>query len=168
MADELWSADLGPVVCVVGARPNFMKMAPILRALSAHQPAVPALLVHTGQHYDNDMSDRLFVDLRLPHPDINLEVGSGTHAVQTADVMKRFEPVLDSQRPSCVLVVGDVNSTLAGSLAPANAVASNPSSGMARRHRGWSPTSLPGCSRGTRCVPRNAGHLLRPTSSWTA
>ncbi|WP_291991189.1 UDP-N-acetylglucosamine 2-epimerase (non-hydrolyzing) [Candidatus Accumulibacter sp. ACC007] len=116
MADEQWPADLGPVVCVVGARPNFMKMAPILRALCAHQPAVPALLVHTGQHYDKDMNDRLFVDLRLPHPDINLEVGSGTHAMQTAEVMKRFEPVLDSHRPSCVLVVGDVNSTLACSL----------------------------------------------------
>ncbi|MCA9059332.1 MAG: UDP-N-acetylglucosamine 2-epimerase, partial [Planctomycetaceae bacterium] len=102
--------------CIVGARPNFMKMAPILRALRGHQPAVPALLVHTGQHYDNDMNDRLFVDLRLPHPDINLEVGSASHAVQTAEVMKRFEPVLDSHRPACVLVVGDVNSTLACSL----------------------------------------------------
>ena len=69
----------------------------------------PALLVHTGQHYDQDMSGKLFEDLRLPRPDINLEVGSGSHAVQTADVMKRFEPVLDEHKPSCVLVVGDVN-----------------------------------------------------------
>lgn len=107
---------LRPVVCVVGARPNFMKMAPILRALAAHVPPIPALLVHTGQHYDKDMSDRLFEDLRLPRPDINLEVGSGTHAVQTAEVMKRFEPILDSHQPSCVLVVGDVNSTLACTL----------------------------------------------------
>ncbi len=106
----------GPVMCVVGARPNFMKMAPILRALAAHQPPMPALLVHTGQHYDKDMSDRLFTDLRLPRPDINLEVGSGSHAVQTAEVMKRFEPALDQHRPSCVVVVGDVNSTLACTL----------------------------------------------------
>jgi UDP-N-acetylglucosamine 2-epimerase (non-hydrolysing) len=105
-----------PVMCVVGARPNFMKMAPILRALASHTPAIPALLVHTGQHYDASMSDQLFADLRLPHPDINLEVGSGSHAVQTAEVMKRFEPALDQHRPSCVLVVGDVNSTLACTL----------------------------------------------------
>ena len=107
---------LGPVMCVVGARPNFMKMAPILRALAAHQPVIPALLVHTGQHYDASMSDRLFEDLRLPKPDLNLEVGSGSHAVQTAEVMKRFEPAMDEHQPSCVLVVGDVNSTLACSL----------------------------------------------------
>ena len=111
-----WPAELGPVVCVVGARPNFMKMAPILRAFAAHQPPIPTLLLHTGQHYDKDMNDRLFVDLRLPHPDINLEVGSGSHAVQTAEVMRRFEPVLDERKPSCILVVGDVNSTLACTL----------------------------------------------------
>ncbi len=116
MAYEEWPAALGPVLCIVGARPNFMKMAPILRAFGGHRPPLPTLLVHTGQHYDNDMNDRLFVDLRLPHPDLNLEVGSGTHAVQTAEVMRRFEPVLDAQRPSCVLVVGDVNSTLACTL----------------------------------------------------
>ncbi len=107
---------LAPVMCIVGARPNFMKMAPILRALAQHQPPIPALLVHTGQHYDTDMSKKLFVDLGLPTPDINLEVGSGSHAVQTAEVMKRFEPALDEHKPSCVLVVGDVNSTLACTL----------------------------------------------------
>ncbi|NML14399.1 non-hydrolyzing UDP-N-acetylglucosamine 2-epimerase [Azohydromonas caseinilytica] len=106
----------GPVLCVVGARPNFMKMAPILRALAAHEPAIDVLLVHTGQHYDEKMSEQLFRDLRLPRPDINLEVGSGSHAVQTAEVMRRFEPLLDEHRPSCVLVVGDVNSTLACTL----------------------------------------------------
>lgn len=106
----------GPVICVVGARPNFMKMAPILRAMAAHDPSLPVLLVHTGQHYDQDMSDRLFEELRLPRPDVNLEVGSGTHAIQTAEVMRRFEPVMDAHKPSCVVVVGDVNSTLACSL----------------------------------------------------
>jgi UDP-N-acetylglucosamine 2-epimerase (non-hydrolysing) len=107
---------LGPVMCIVGARPNFMKMAPILRALATHAPALRTMLVHTGQHYDRDMSDRLFTDLGLPRPDINLDVGSGSHAVQTADVMRRFEPALDTHRPSCVIVVGDVNSTLACTL----------------------------------------------------
>lgn len=111
-----WPSTLGPVICVVGARPNFMKMAPILRAFAAHQPAIPTLLLHTGQHYDRDMNDKLFEDLRLPHPDINLEVGSGSHAIQTAEVMRRFEPVVDEKKPSCVLVVGDVNSTLACTL----------------------------------------------------
>ena len=113
---SLWPHSLGPVICVVGARPNFMKMAPILRAFAANTPSIPTLLVHTGQHYDRDMSDKLFEDLRLPRPDINLEVGSGSHAVQTAEVMRRFEPVVDQHNPSCVLVVGDVNSTLACTL----------------------------------------------------
>jgi UDP-N-acetylglucosamine 2-epimerase (non-hydrolysing) len=106
----------GPMLCVVGARPNYMKMAPLMRAFAAN-PALPrAILVHTGQHYDVAMNDRLFTDLRLPAPDVNLEVGSGTHAVQTAEIMKRFEPVIDDFRPSCVIVVGDVNSTMACSL----------------------------------------------------
>ncbi|MDY0747234.1 UDP-N-acetylglucosamine 2-epimerase (non-hydrolyzing) [Paucibacter sp. R3-3] len=116
MSQEQKSSSMAPVMCVVGARPNFMKMAPILRALAAHQPPIPALLVHTGQHYDTDMSKKLFVDLGLPQPDINLEVGSGTHAQQTAEIMRRFEPALDEHKPSCVLVVGDVNSTIACAL----------------------------------------------------
>lgn len=107
---------LNPVLCVVGARPNFVKMAPVLRAMSAHIPPLPAVLVHTGQHYDRGMCECLFEALHLPQPDINLEVGSGTHAVQTADIMRKFEPVLDAQKPSCVVVVGDVNSTLACTL----------------------------------------------------
>lgn len=105
-----------PIMCVVGARPNFMKMAPILAAFRSHGPPLPALLVHTGQHYDADMNDRIFQDLGLPSPDVNLGVGSGSHTVQTAEVMRRFEPLLDQHRPACVLVVGDVNSTLACSL----------------------------------------------------
>ncbi len=110
------ASEVRPIVCVVGARPNFMKMAPILRALAAHQPPMPVLLVHTGQHYDKEMSDRLFEDLQLPRPDINLEVGSASHAVQTAEVMRRFEDVLDRQPVRAVVVVGDVNSTLACTL----------------------------------------------------
>lgn len=113
------SSSLAPVICVVGARPNYMKMAPILRAFAAHQPPIPTLLVHTGQHYDAAMNDRLFADLELPHPDVNLEVGSGSHAVQTAEVMKRFEPVIDAHGARAVLVVGDVNSTLACALVAA-------------------------------------------------
>jgi UDP-N-acetylglucosamine 2-epimerase (non-hydrolysing) len=105
-----------PVICVVGARPNYMKMAPIIRAFAAHRPALKTLLVHTGQHYDAAMNDRLFADLQLPRPDINLEVGSASHAVQTAEVMKRFEPVIDQYGARAVLVVGDVNSTLACAL----------------------------------------------------
>ena len=116
MSDRPSLPGIGPILCVVGARPNFMKMAPILRALANHRPPLPALLVHTGQHYDQDMSGRLFADLGLPVPDINLDVGSGSHAVQTAEVMRRFEPVLDAHQPSCVVVVGDVNSTLACTL----------------------------------------------------
>ncbi|MEP6609186.1 MAG: UDP-N-acetylglucosamine 2-epimerase (non-hydrolyzing) [Burkholderiaceae bacterium] len=108
-----------PMLCVVGARPNYMKMAPLLRAFRSRRDLPPALLVHTGQHYDFDLSDRLFVDLDLPAPEVNLEVGSASHAVQTAEVMKRFEPVIDRYQPSFVVVVGDVNSTLACSLVAA-------------------------------------------------
>lgn len=107
---------IAPVLCVVGARPNYMKMAPILRAFDEHVPTIPWVLVHTGQHYDHAMNERLFSGLRLPTPHHNLEVGSGTHAVQTAEIMKRFEPLVDDLKPSCVLVVGDVNSTLACAL----------------------------------------------------
>lgn len=108
-----------PIVCVVGARPNYMKMAPIIRAFEAHCPPLRSLLVHTGQHYDSAMSGRLFAELDLPCPAVNLEVGSGSHAVQTAEVMKRFEPVIDEDGARAVLVVGDVNSTLACALVAA-------------------------------------------------
>ena len=106
----------GPLICIVGARPNYMKMAPLLRAFRA-EPALPrAILVHTGQHYDFALNDRLFTDLEMPAPDVNLGVGSGSHAVQTAEVMKRFEPIVLESKPSCVIVVGDVNSTMACTL----------------------------------------------------
>jgi len=103
------------IVHVVGARPNFMKIAPILRAC-ASRPGLRSTLLHTGQHYDEAMSQLFFDELGIPRPDVNLEVGSGSHAQQTAAVMQRFEPVLLGQRPDLVLVVGDVNSTLACSL----------------------------------------------------
>jgi len=106
----------GPIVCVVGARPNYMKMAPLLRAFARERDLPGAMLIHTGQHYDVSMNDRLFADLGLPEPELNLGVGSGTHAVQTAEVMRRFEPIVDDLQPCCVIVVGDVNSTLACAL----------------------------------------------------
>ncbi len=100
---------------IVGARPNFMKVAPVLNALKAH-PHVVQTLVHTGQHYDANMSDVFFEQLGIPVPDVNLAVGSGTHARQTAEIMTRFEPVLLERKPDLVLVYGDVNSTVATAL----------------------------------------------------
>jgi UDP-N-acetylglucosamine 2-epimerase (non-hydrolysing) len=103
------------IIHVVGARPNFMKVAPVLRALSK-RPGVKQALVHTGQHYDANMSDVFFSQLGIPAPDVNLAVGSGSHAVQTAEVMARFEPVVLEHKPDIVLVYGDVNSTMAAAL----------------------------------------------------
>lgn len=107
------------ILCIVGARPNFMKIAPIMRAFREHVPEIEAKLVHTGQHYDYAMNEAFFQQLEIPAPDISLEVGSGSHAQQTAEIMKRFEPVLDAEQPDCVLVVGDVNSTIACALVAA-------------------------------------------------
>jgi len=103
------------VLCVAGARPNFVKIAPIMRSLSASDRFRP-LLVHTGQHYDDKLSRVFFHDLGIPTPDISLEVGSGSHAQQTAEIMRRFEGVVAAQQPHVVLVVGDVNSTVACAL----------------------------------------------------
>ncbi|HTZ82978.1 MAG TPA: UDP-N-acetylglucosamine 2-epimerase (non-hydrolyzing) [Candidatus Acidoferrales bacterium] len=103
------------ILHVVGARPNFMKAAPVLRALSVH-PALRQTLIHTGQHYDAVMSDIFFQQLEMPKPDCNLEVGSGTHAQQTARIMLAIEPVLLERKPDLVLVYGDVNSTVAAAL----------------------------------------------------
>ncbi len=100
------------IICVCGARPNFMKIAPLMRAFNAHG-GFETLLVHTGQHYDENMSRLFFDELGIPKPDINLEVGSASHAVQTAEIMKSFEPVVQQFKPDYVLVVGDVNSTIA-------------------------------------------------------
>ena len=104
------------ILCIVGARPNYMKMAPIIRALDMHSETLHAVLVHTGQHYDAAMNDSFFAALGMPRPAVNLEVGSASHAVQTAEIMKRFEPVVDAHAPAAVLVVGDVNSTIACAL----------------------------------------------------
>src|SRR6202167_3681342 len=97
---------------IVGARPNFMKVAPVLNALRAHENVVQTL-IHTGQHYDVNMSDVFFQQLGIPVPDVNLAVGSGSHATQTAEIMIRLEPVILDRQPDIVLVYGDVNSTVA-------------------------------------------------------
>ena len=103
------------ILHVVGARPNFMKAAPVLRAL-ATETSIRQTLVHTGQHYDAGMSDVFFQQLGMPAPDMNLSVGSGSHAQQTAEVMARFEPVALDQKPDRVVVYGDVNSTVAAAM----------------------------------------------------
>jgi UDP-N-acetylglucosamine 2-epimerase (non-hydrolysing) len=107
---------LKKIVSVVGARPNFMKVAPIHRAFQKYKDTVQHLIVHTGQHYDQAMSKVFFEDLELPNPNMYLGVGSGSHAQQTAKIMVEFEKVLAEQAPDLVIVVGDVNSTLACSL----------------------------------------------------
>ena len=104
------------ILAVAGARPNFMKIAPLLREIEK-RPGISAFLVHTGQHYDQAMSENFFKDLRIAKPDLNLEVGSGSHAEQTAAVLVKMEKVLLQEKPDLLLVVGDVNSTLAASLA---------------------------------------------------
>jgi UDP-N-acetylglucosamine 2-epimerase (non-hydrolysing) len=113
------------LLSVVGARPNFMKIAPIIHELNKYElnrteskkfPPIEHCLVHSGQHYDELLSGSFFSDLDLPRPDVNLEAGSGSHAVQTAEIMKRLEPVLLDYKPQMVLVLGDVNSTIAAAL----------------------------------------------------
>ena len=101
---------------IVGARPNLVKIAPLLREMRKH-PEIQPLLLHTGQHYDEKLSDVFFRQMGIPEPDANLEVGSGSHAWQTAEILKRVEPFLLEHKPDLVLVVGDVNSTVAASLA---------------------------------------------------
>ena len=100
------------IILVAGARPNFMKIAPLMAAFQA-RPEITPILVHTGQHYDPAMSDLFFQQLGIPEPDVNLGVGSASHAVQTAEIMRAFEPVVLAEKPDAVLVVGDVNSTIA-------------------------------------------------------
>jgi len=119
------------IMIVVGARPNFMKAAPVVFAIRDHNARIAAfasvpqtesprpiqvVLVHTGQHYDEAMSGSFFTDLGLPKPDVHLEVGSGSHAAQTAEIMRRFETVVLEEKPDLVMVFGDVNSTVACAL----------------------------------------------------
>ena len=106
------------IIVVAGARPNFMKVAPLMGEMGK-RPGLTVRLVHTGQHYDARMSQLFFDELKIPRPDIELEVGSASHAVQTAEVMKRFEPVVQAEVPDAVVVVGDVNSTIACALTAA-------------------------------------------------
>ena len=104
------------IISVVGARPNFMKVAPLDREFAKHKDKVQHLIVHTGQHYDAKMSDAFFSDLQMPQPSFFLGVGSGSHAEQTAKVMTAFEKICEAEKPDLVIVVGDVNSTLACSI----------------------------------------------------
>jgi UDP-N-acetylglucosamine 2-epimerase (non-hydrolysing) len=104
------------ILNIVGARPNLPKIAPLMREMQRH-PDIEPILVHTGQHYDEKLSDIFFRQMGIPAPHVNLEVGSGSHAAQTAEILKRIEPVLLDHKPDLVLVVGDVNSTIAVSLA---------------------------------------------------
>ena len=106
------------IMSVAGARPNFIKIAPLAHAISRRKDT-RHVLVHTGQHYDDNMSAAFFRDLGIPEPDVNLGVGSASHAAQTARVMEAFEPVLLELRPDWVVVVGDVNSTMAATLVAA-------------------------------------------------
>src|SRR5437660_1814288 len=103
------------IICVVGARPNFIKAAPVVEALRK-QSGITVMLIHTGQHYDRQMSQLFFEELGLPEPDLDLQVGSASHGEQTAQIMIRFEPVLKQEKPDLVMVFGDVNSTIAASL----------------------------------------------------
>ena len=103
------------IACVVGARPNFMKIAPLLRAFRKRE-GLSARLIHTGQHFSPEMSDVFFSELGIGAPDVNLEIGAGTPVWQTAEIMKRLDELFARERPALVLVVGDVNSTLAASL----------------------------------------------------
>ena len=110
------------IINVVGARPNFMKIAPVIEEMRRRSSRIEPLLVHTGQHYDESMSDSFFEDLQIPRPDINLGVGSGTHSEQTARIMVEFERVLLEHPADWVVVVGDVNSTMAASIVAAKSL----------------------------------------------
>ena len=107
------------IISIVGARPNFMKVSPLHKAFLQYESSIEHLICHTGQHYDERMSHVFFDELELPRPDYYLGVGSGSHAVQTAKIMIEFEKVLLRERPNLLIVVGDVNSTIACSLVSA-------------------------------------------------
>jgi UDP-N-acetylglucosamine 2-epimerase (non-hydrolysing) len=148
------------VVLVAGARPNFMKIASIVDAIHTHNQSserrIDPLLVHTGQHYDRQMSGAFFADLALPQPDVDLEVGSGSHAQQTAQIMKRFEPVILQEQPDVVLVVGDVNSTIACALVATKVVYP----GNARRSRPLVAHVEAGLRSCDRTMPEEVNRIL--------
>jgi len=147
---------------VVGARPNFMKAAPVMAAL-AKRANVRQMLVHTGQHFDVNMSDVFFEQLGMQQPDVNLQVGSGTHAQQTAEIMSRFEPVITEQRPDLVLVYGDVNSTVAAAL-----VCSKLGFPVAHVEAGLPPSTVECRRRSTAWSPINSRiSSLRPLRTGT-
>ncbi len=154
------------LMVVAGARPNFMKLASIIDAIHASNEEghdqIDYTIVHTGQHYDANMSDTFFRDLHLPAPHIQLEVGSGTHASQTAEIMKRFEPVLLKHQPDVLLVVGDVNSTIACTLVGAKI--SYPKSGKGNRGSGRIRPLLvhveAGLRSGDRSMPEEINRIL--------
>lgn len=126
------------IISVVGTRPNFMKVTPIISAIKEHNrralTGINHLLVHTGQHYDQMMSGAFFDDLELPRPDIFLGIGSGSHGFQTAEIMKKFEDIVETKKPDVVIVVGDVNSTLACALAASKVVYDSNRSGPLIAH----------------------------------
>ena len=103
------------LIVIAGARPNFMKVAPLLKILATDK-SFSTCLVHTGQHFDDVMSGRFFRELNIPEPQFHLGAGGGSHSQQTAEIMKRLEPVVEQQKPQGMVVVGDVNSTVAGAL----------------------------------------------------
>jgi hypothetical protein len=141
------------IYLVAGARPNFMKIAPIVRALQARADRFEFKIIHTGQHYDREMSDVFFDELGIPKPDYHLEAGGGSHATQTAKIMVAFEEICQKARPDCVLVVGDVNSTLACSI------------DAKKLDIPW-PTSRPACAAATCGCPRRST-ASSPTASPT-
>lgn len=157
------------LMLVVGARPNFMKIASIADAINKYNSTqnskfkIQYLSVHTGQHYDSTMSEAFFKDLDLPKPDIYLEVGSGSHAVQTAEIMKRFEPVLLEHQPDGVVLVGDVNSTVACALVASKIDYSTPNSELKTqnsRRRPWIAHVEAGLRSFDRSMPEEVNRLL--------
>lgn len=148
---------------IAGARPNFMKMASIVEAIRRHNgagssPVIKHILVHTGQHYDEKLSKCFFDELGLPRPDVNLEVGSGSHAQQTAEIMRRFEPVLHAERPDVLIVVGDVNSTVACALVAAKI--QYPSQNSTDIERPFIVHVEAGLRSGDRSMPEEINRLL--------
>ena len=155
------------LMLVAGARPNFMKIASISDAVTAYngserKPRIHQVIVHTGQHYDEMMSTTFFQDLGIPKPDVDLEVGSGSHAQQTAEIMKRFEPVLLAELPDAVLVVGDVNSTIACSLV---ATKLNYPAGVSRRARPLIAHVEAGLRSFDRSMPEEVNRVLTDSIS---